>query len=128
MLATDRYNFGRTGQTSATSSAYSPLSTSILEKGRAWKMRHLSNPEQPAYVMDRLSAVSNISMQILVSIAMAAVILVAASPTGSMPAGEGTAALMDAQTTGSIVGGTERTPAVRDDGGCSPFRPSGQGS
>jgi hypothetical protein len=72
-------------------------------------MDHLSNPEQPAYVADRVSAVSNVPMQFLMSVGMVAVILVAASLTDAIPAGEGMAGLPDAQTTSSIVGRTARS-------------------
>jgi hypothetical protein len=56
-------------------------------------MDHLSNPEQPAYVADRVSAVSNVPMQFLMSVGMVAVILVAASLTDAISAGEGAAAV-----------------------------------
>jgi hypothetical protein len=51
-------------------------------------MDHLSNPEQPAYVADRVSAVSNVPMQFLMSVGMVAVILVAALLTDAISAGE----------------------------------------
>jgi hypothetical protein len=60
-------------------------------------MRHLSRSESPRYVSDRLSAVSNVPMQFLVSAGIVAVILVAALLTDFMPTNDGSAGFVDAQ-------------------------------
>jgi hypothetical protein len=60
-------------------------------------MHHLPDPDNPLYVSDRLSAVSNIPMQFLVSVGIVAVILVAASLTDFMPTSDGSSGFVDAQ-------------------------------
>jgi hypothetical protein len=112
-LATDRYNFALTWQTPATSSAYSSLSPGapFLAGGafKRWssKMRPLSGSESPRYVSDRLSAVSNVPMQFLVSAGMAATILTATSFADLAKRGEAVG-FVDAQQTASVVRATER--------------------
>lgn len=65
-------------------------------------MHHLPDPDKPLYVSDRLSAVSNIPMQFLVSVAIVAVILAATSLTDFMPTSGGSAGLVDTQKTASV--------------------------
>lgn len=65
-------------------------------------MRHLSGSDIPRYVSDRLSAVSNVPMQFLVSAGMVATILAATSFADFLPGSDGAAGLVDAQKTASI--------------------------
>lgn len=75
-------------------------------------MRHLHDPEIPAYVSDRLSAVSGIPMQFLMSVALVAVIMAAGSLTDSIPNTDEAVGFADAQSTTSAVG-TTRTACFR---------------
>lgn len=128
-LATDRYNFALTWQTPATSSAYSSLSPGapFLAGGafKRWssKMRPL---ESPRYVSDRLSAVSNVPMQFLVSAGMAATILAATSFADLAKRGEAVG-FVDAQQTASVVRATERNVTTGGSNGCHPSTSSGYG-
>lgn len=74
-------------------------------------MRHLSRSESPRYVSDRLSAVSNVPMQFLVSAGVVATIFVTASLAGLMPK-KHEAARVDAQTTASVVRVTQSNSAA----------------
>ncbi len=65
-------------------------------------MHHLCDPDNPLYVSDRLSAVSNIPTQFLVSLGIATVILVAASLPEFMPTSDGSAGFVDTQKTASV--------------------------
>jgi hypothetical protein len=76
------------------------------------KMRHLSNPEHPPFVSDRLSAVSNVPMQFVVSFGIVTVILIAAALTDFIPRSDGAAGFVDAQKTASVAGVTARRPAT----------------
>lgn len=69
-------------------------------------MRHFPDPELPAYVSDRLSAVSGIPMQFLMSVGLVAVIMVAASLTDFIPKTNGAAGFADAQRAIPAVGAT----------------------
>jgi hypothetical protein len=60
-------------------------------------MRYLPNPEHPLFVSDRLSAVSNVPMQFLVSVGILSVILIAAALTDLLPNSDRAAGLADAQ-------------------------------
>jgi hypothetical protein len=79
-----------------------PLRASGILLKWSLEMHHLPDPDKPLYVSDRLSAVSNIPIQFLVSVAMVAVILVAASLTDFMPTSDGSAGFVDAQKTASV--------------------------
>jgi hypothetical protein len=78
-------------------------------------MQHLPNPEHPPFVSDRLSAVSNVPMQFLLSVGMVAVILLGATLADSTATGEGTSRFVDAQQTAS-VDATERGLMIGDGG------------
>jgi hypothetical protein len=77
-------------------------------------MDHLSNPEQPAYVADRVSAVSNVPMQFLMSVGMVAVILVAASLTDAILAGEGAAAVHPPSNVANLCGSPPGLATIRN--------------
>jgi hypothetical protein len=77
------------------------LASGILLKW-SLEMYHPPDPDKPLYVSDRLFAVSNIPMQFLVSVAMVAVVLIAASLTDFIPTSDGSAGFVDAQKTASV--------------------------
>ncbi|MCV3207364.1 hypothetical protein OHD62_11995 [Mesorhizobium sp. YC-39] len=94
-------------------------------------MRHLSGSESPRYVSDRLSAVSNVPMQFLVSAGVVATILSTASLT--VPGGGETVGFVDAQQTAAVIRVTERNVSIGSSNGChlstsSENGPSGIGS
>ena len=62
-------------------------------------MGHLPNPDYPPFVSERLSAVTNVPMQFLVSVGIATVILIAADFTSN---GDEAAGFVDVQRTASI--------------------------
>jgi hypothetical protein len=66
------------------------------------EMHHLHDPDNPLYVSDRLSAVSNIPTQFLVSLGIATVILVAASLPEFMPTSDESVGFVDTQKTASV--------------------------
>lgn len=76
-------------------------------------MRHLSGSESPRYVSDRLSAVSNVPMQFMVSAGIVATILI----TASLVVGEAVG-FVDAQQTASVVRVTERNVTPGGPDGC----------
>jgi hypothetical protein len=65
-------------------------------------MRHLSSLERPHYVSDRLSAISNVPMQFLVSAGVVVAILTAASFADLAEKSEA-AGFVDTQQTASIL-------------------------
>jgi len=73
------------------------LRTSSILLKWSLEMHHHPDPDHPLYVSDRLSAVSNIPMQFLVSVGIVAVILVAASLADFMPTSDGSVGFVDAQ-------------------------------
>lgn len=89
-------------------------------------MRHLPDQDTPLYVSDRLSAVSNVPTQLLVSAGVMAVILAVTSLTDFMPTRGETAGFVDTETTSSIVDTTG--PTIDGYGGCHPATPSDYGS
>jgi hypothetical protein len=95
-------------------------------------MRHLSSSERPHYVSDRLSAISNVPMQFLVSAGLVVTILTAASFADFAEKSEA-AWFVDAQQTASILRTTDRNVTVAGVGRCqtstsSGYGPSGAGS
>lgn len=65
-------------------------------------MRNLSPPEHPRFVTDRLSAVSNVPMQWLLSVCIAAAILSGGALADFVPETDETAAFVDVQKTASV--------------------------
>jgi hypothetical protein len=65
-------------------------------------MRHLPDSERPSYVSDRLSAVSHVPMQFLMSIGIGAVMLTAISLADLAPPKEGAAGFVSAEHTSSV--------------------------
>lgn len=72
-------------------------------------MRHLPDSEHPSYVSDRLSAVSHVPMQYLMSIGIGAVMLTAISLADSTLPNDGAEGFVDAQQTGSVSVGSAST-------------------
>jgi hypothetical protein len=62
-------------------------------------MGHLPNADYPPFVSERLSAVTNVPMQFLVSVGIATVILIVTNFTSN---GEEAAGFVDVRTTASI--------------------------
>jgi hypothetical protein len=69
-------------------------------------MRVLPEPDYPSFVSDRLSAVSNVPTQFLVSVGMVTVILIAATLADNIPNTDGAAGFVDAQKTASVSANT----------------------
>jgi hypothetical protein len=93
-------------------------------------MHVLPDPEHPAYVVDRLSAVSNVPRQFLMSVGMVAVMLLVVSLTDFTAKSDGPAGFVDAQKTASI---SAKTHDGRPWPAChrslpSEYRPSNVGS
>jgi hypothetical protein len=81
-------------------------------------MRHLRDQDTPHYVSDRLSAVSNVPTQLLVSVGVTAVILAVTSLTDFMPTRGEAVGFVDTETTSSIVDTTGQNPTISGYGGC----------
>ena len=90
-------------------------------------MRQLSGSDSPRYVSDRLSAVSNVPMQFLVSAGVVATILTATSFADLAKKGEAVGSV-DAQQTASIVRATEQTAMTGGPDRCRPSASSGPSS
>lgn len=88
-------------------------------------MRHLSSSERPHYVSDRLSAISNVPMQFLVSAGLVVTILTAASFADFAEKSEA-AWFVDAQETASILRVTDPN-VTADVGRCQTSTSSGYG-
>jgi hypothetical protein len=84
------------------SSSAADLRTRSILLNWSLEMHHLRDPDNPLYVSDRLSAVSNIATQFLVSVGIVAVILVAASLPDFMPTSDGSVGFVDTQKTASV--------------------------
>lgn len=65
-------------------------------------MPHLSDPDHPPFVSDRLLAVSNVPMQFLASVGIVAVILIGAALADFIPKTDGAAWFVDTQKTASV--------------------------
>lgn len=65
-------------------------------------MRVLPDPDCPSFVSDRLSAVSNVPTQFLVSVGMVTVILIVATLADFIPNTDGAADFVDVQETASV--------------------------
>ena len=89
-------------------------------------MRHLSTSERPHYVSDRLSAISNVPMQFLVSVGVVMTILTAASFADFAEKNEA-AEFVDAQQTASILRVADRNVAAAGVGRCQTSTSSGYG-
>jgi hypothetical protein len=89
-------------------------------------MQHLPNPEHPPFVSDRLSAVSDVPMQFLVSVGIVAVILIAATLADFIPEGNGAPGFIDPQKSAS-VNAIGREPDRRRWMECHQFLPSEYG-
>ena len=89
-------------------------------------MRHLSTSERPRYVSDRLSAISNVPMQFLVSVGVVVTILTAASFADFAKKREA-AGFVNAQRTASIFSVADRNVTAVGVGRCQTSTSSGYG-
>lgn len=89
-------------------------------------MRHLSSSERPHYVSDRLSAISDVPMQFLVSAGVLVTILTVASFADFAEKREA-AGFVDAQHTASILPATDRNTTAVGVGRCQTSTSSGYG-
>jgi hypothetical protein len=106
-------------------SSAAPFLTTVVQKRRS-EMRHLSSSERPHYVSDRLSAISNVPMQFLVSAGLVVTILTAASFADFAEKSEA-AWFVDAQQTASILRTTDRNVTVAGVNRCQTSTSSGHG-